>query len=230
MERTLKVEVRDGTGKGVARKIRATGLVPGVVYGRGADPVKITVDARELFHTLHTDAGMNVLVELRVDGDKVLAMPREVQRDHIRGQLKHVDFIRIARDEKIAVEVPIQLTGESHGVKEGGVIEHHLWNLHIEAFPQDVPTSVEADISALGLNESLKVSHLTLASTLTVLTDPDETVVSVVPPQVLRVEEELEGEEAAEGEAAAEGAEGAAAEGESGGGEGDSGSGSGSEG
>jgi large subunit ribosomal protein L25 len=217
MERTLKVEVRDGTGKGAARKIRATGLVPGVVYGRGADPVLITVDGRELFHTLHTDAGMNVLVELRVDGDKVLAMPREVQRDHIRGELKHVDFIRIARDEKIAVEVPIQITGESHGVKEGGVIEHHLWNLHIEAFPQDVPTSVEADISALGLNESLKVAQLTLPSNLTVLTDAEETVVSVVPPQVLRVEEELEGEEAAEGEAAAEGAEGGAAEGESGG-------------
>ncbi len=226
MERTLKVEVRDGTGKGAARKIRATGLVPGVVYGRGADPVLITVDARELFHTLHTDAGMNVLVELRVDGGKVLAMPREVQRDHIRGEFKHVDFIRIARDEKISVEVPIQLTGESHGVKEGGVIEHHLWNLHVEAFPQDVPTSIEADISELGLNESLKVAQLTLASTLTVLSDPEETVVSVVPPQVLRVEEEIEGEEAAEGEAAAgEGAEGAAAEGESaGGGESESGS------
>ena len=228
MERTLKVEVRDGTGKGAARKIRATGLVPGVVYGRGADPVLITVDARELFHTLHTDAGMNVLVELRVDGDKVLAMPREVQRDYIRGQFKHVDFIRIARDEKITVEVPVQITGESHGVKEGGVIEHHLWNLQIEAFPQDVPTSIEADISELGLNDSLKVAQITitLPSTLTVLTDPEETIVSVVPPQVLRVEEE-EAEEAAaeaEGEAAAAEGEGPAAEGESGGGGSESGS------
>src|ERR1051326_6789399 len=109
---------------------------------------------------------MNVLIELRLDGDKVLAMPREVQRDHIRGELKHVDFIRIARDEKIAVEVPIQLIGESHGVKEGGVIEHHLWNVHVEAFPQDVPTSIEADISELGLNESLKVAQITLDSKL----------------------------------------------------------------
>jgi large subunit ribosomal protein L25 len=223
MERTLKVETREGTGKGVARKVRASGLVPGVVYGRGADPVLITVDARELFHTLHTDAGMNVLVELRVDGDKVLAMPREVQRDHIRGIFKHVDFIRIARDEKIAVEVPIQLTGESHGVKEGGVIEHHLWNLHIEAFPQDVPTSIEADISELGLNESIKVSQLALDSKLTVLTDPEETIVSVVPPQVLRVEEAEEGVEgeAAEGEAA-EGEAGGESGGDGGGGSGDS--------
>src|SRR5689334_9890560 len=105
MERKLKVERRDGTGKGAARKIRATGQVPGVVYGRGADPVLITIDARELFHTLHTDAGMNVLVELGLNGERVLAMPREVQRDHLRGQFMHIDFIRIARDEKITVEV-----------------------------------------------------------------------------------------------------------------------------
>jgi large subunit ribosomal protein L25 len=213
MERKLKVQRRDGTGKGVARKIRATGHVPGVVYGRGADPLLISVDARELFHTLHTDAGMNVLVELGVDGDRVLAMPREVQRDHLRGQFKHVDFIRIARDEKITVDVPVHITGESHGVKEGGVIEHHLWNVQLEAFPQDVPTAIEADITALGLNEGFKVGQLPLPPDVTLLTDPEETVVSVVPPQILRVEEpEAEGEEGAEAVAGAEEAAGEEAE------------------
>ena len=93
MERKLKVDRREETGKGAARKIRAGGRVPGVVYGRGGEPILITVDSRELFHTLHTDAGMNVLVELRVDGDQMLAMPREVQRDYLRGQLKHVGLI-----------------------------------------------------------------------------------------------------------------------------------------
>jgi large subunit ribosomal protein L25 len=219
MERQLKAERREDTGKGVARKIRAAGGVPGVVYGRGADPVKIRVDARDLFHTLHTDAGMNVLVELRWDGEKVLAMPREVQRDHLKGVFKHIDFIRIARDEKITVDVPVQIVGESPGVKEGGVIEHHLWNLHIEAFPQDVPTAVEVDISAVQLHEAFKVSQLRLADTITVTNDPDETIVSVVPPQVLRVEEaeaEVEGEvlEAGEGEAAAEAVGGAPPEAE----------------
>src|SRR5207247_963542 len=179
---------------------------PGVVYGHGADPLPVSVDARDLFHLLHTDAGMNILVDLRVDHDSFLAMPREVQRDHLKGKFIHVDFLRIARDEKIAVEVPITLTGESHGVKEGGVIEHHLWNLNLESFPQDVPTAIEADISALGINESLKVSDLKIPSNLTVLTSEDEVVVSVVPPQVLRVEEE----EAEAAEAAAEeGVEGA---------------------
>jgi large subunit ribosomal protein L25 len=215
MERKLKAEVRDGIGKGAARKIRAAGRIPAVVYGHGVDPLHVSVDAKELFHLLHTDAGMNVLVDMRVNSDHFLAMPREVQRNNIRGQFLHVDFLRIKRDEKISVEVPIHIVGESHGVKEGGVIEHHLWNLHLECFPQDVPTAIEADISRLGINESLKVSDLQIPDNLTLLTSPDEVVVSVVPPQVLRVEEEVaaefEEEAAAEGEAAPEGAEGAGA-------------------
>jgi len=210
MERKLKADQREETGKGAARKIRASGRVPAVVYGHGVDALHVTVDAKELFHLLHTDAGMNVLVDMRVNSDNFLAMPREIQRDHIRGQFLHVDFLRIKRDEKISVEVPIHVVGESHGVKEGGVVEHHLWTLHLECFPQDVPTGIEADISALGINESLKVTDLQIPDNLTLLTSPDEAVVSVVPPQVLRVEEELEAEEGAEvaeGEAA-EGAEG----------------------
>lgn len=201
MEQKLKADRREESGKGAARKARAAGRVPGVVYGHGADPLHISVDARDLFHTLHTEAGANVLVDLRVDGDHFLAMPREVQRDHLRGRLLHVDFLRIARDERITVEVPIQLVGESHGVKEGGVIEHHLWTLQVECFPQDVPTSIDADVSALGLNESLKVEDLQLPDKLELQTPLEEVVVSVVPPQVLKLEEEEEAlEEAAEGE------------------------------
>jgi large subunit ribosomal protein L25 len=215
MERKLKAESRAETGKGAARKIRAGGKVPGVIYGHGIEALHVTIDAKELFHLLHTDAGMNVLVDMRVNSDNFLVMPREVQRDHIRGQFLHVDFLRIKRDEKIGVEVPVHLVGESHGVKEGGVIEHHLWNLHLECFPQDVPTSIDADISGLGINESLKVAELDIPDKLTLLTSPDEVIVSVVPPQILRVEEEVAAAEeeavAAEVGAPAEGAEGAEA-------------------
>jgi large subunit ribosomal protein L25 len=215
MERKLKAEPRARTGKEAAHKIRSTGRVPAVVYGQGVDPVHVSIDAKELFHLLHTDAGMNVLVDMRVDSDHFLAMPREVQRDHIRGQFLHVDFLRIKRDEKIGVEVPVHLVGESHGVKEGGVIEHHLWNLHLECFPQDVPTSIDADISRLGINESLKVADLDIPDKLTLLTSTDEVIVSVVPPQILRVEEEVAAAEeeamAAEAGAPPEGAEGAEA-------------------
>jgi large subunit ribosomal protein L25 len=220
MERKLKAERRDRTGKETAHKIRAAGRVPAVVYGRGMEPMHVSIDSRELFHLLHTDAGVNVLVDLRVDGDHFLALPREVQRDLIKGRFVHVDFLRIARDEKITVEVPVHIAGESHGVKEGGVVEHHLWTLQVECLPTDVPTHIDADITKLGINESLKVSDLKAPERSTILTSPDEVVVSVVPPQVLRVEEpEGVAAEAVEGEEAEAGAEGAtgeeAAEGES---------------
>jgi large subunit ribosomal protein L25 len=211
MERKLKAEPRTETGKGHARRIRAAGKVPAVVYGHGADPLPVSVDSRELFHLLHTDAGMNILVDMRVDHEHFLAMPREIQRDAIKGRFIHVDFLRIARDETVTVEVPVHIVGDSHGVKEGGVIEHHLWNLSIECFPQDVPSVIEADISKLGINESVKVSDLQIASNITVLTQPDEVIVSVVPPQVLRVEEEaIPGEEEAAEVAEGEGESGEA--------------------
>jgi large subunit ribosomal protein L25 len=207
MEEKLTAEPRAGAGKGVARKMRAAGRVPAVVYGHGVAPVHVSVDAKDLYHVLHTAAGANVLIDLAVGKDRVLAMPREVQRDHLAGRFIHVDFLRIARDEKIAVEVPIHVVGDSHGVKEGGVVEHHLWTLHVECFPQDVPSAIEADISALGINESLHVSDLAVPASLTVLTALEETVVSVVTPQILKVEEVAPAEEAAEEGAAEEGAE-----------------------
>jgi large subunit ribosomal protein L25 len=200
MERKLEADSRDATGKGAARKIRATGRVPAILYGHGIEPVRLSVDALDLYHVLHTDAGMNVLIDLHVDGERHLAMPREVQRDIVRGKFLHADFLRIARDEKITVDVPIQLTGESVGVKEGGVVEHHLWDLKVECFPTDVPESIPADISALAIGDSLKVADLSFPDTVTVLTAPEESVVAVVPPPILVVEEEVPEEGVEEGE------------------------------
>ena len=211
----LNGEPREGVGKGAARKARAAGKVPAVLYGPEIEPKRLAVNALELWHALHTDAGTNVLINLQLDGDTFLTMPREVQRDIVRGTLLHVDFLRIRRDVAIEVEVPIHLVGESHGVKEGGVVEHHLWELRVECLPTDVPESVEADISDLGIGDSLRVPDVKVPGNVTVVTPPEETVVSVVPPPVLVVEptpEELEAAELAAAEAeAAEGEEGAEA-------------------
>jgi large subunit ribosomal protein L25 len=220
MEVKLKAELRESVGKGAARKIRGQGKVPAVLYGPQVDPQRVSVNERELWHALHTDAGMNVLIDLQVDGEEYLTLPREVQRDIVRGTLLHVDFLRIRRDVAIQVEVPIHLVGESHGVKEGGVVEHHLWELKVECLPTDVPESVEADITRLGIGDSLHVSDLDPPPKCTVLTPAEETIVSVVPPPVLELPEEapaeeeeaVEGEEVPEGEAPPEGE--AAAEGE----------------
>ena len=222
MEVTLKAEKRDGAGKGVARKIRAAGRVPAVLYGPAADPVALQVDSRDLWHALHTDAGANVLINLAVDGDTHLTMPREVQRDIVRGTLLHVDFLRIRRDVAIEVDIPVHLVGESHGVKEGGVVEHHLWEIHVECLPTEVPEAIEADITEIGINESLHVSDLKTPDRVTILTPAEEVVVSVVPPPVIVLPEEEAAAAAEEEEAAEEGAEGVeGAEGEPAEGEGE---------
>jgi large subunit ribosomal protein L25 len=217
----LTAEPREGVGKGAARKARAAGKVPAVLYGPEVEPKRVAVDARELWHALHTDAGTNVLINLQVDGDTFLTMPREIQRDIVRGTLLHVDFLRIRRDVAIQVDVPIHLVGESPGVKEGGVVEHHMWELRVEVLPTDVPESLDADISGLAIGDSLHVSDIKIPGNVTVVTPMEETLVTVVPPPVLVVEpteEELAAAEAAEAAAAAgegeEGAEAAPAEGE----------------
>lgn len=195
-EQKLTAEKRDASGKGVARKLRAAGRVPAVLYGHGMDAMPLSVDARELFHILHTGAGANVLVDLLVDGRNHLALPREVQQDHVRGRLLHVDFLAVRRDVKVAVDVRVEVVGESPGVKSGGVLEHHLWELHVECFPQDVPDSIPADISELQVGDSLKVTDLRIPEAVTVLTPADESVLAVVTPQVRVVEEEVAAEEA----------------------------------
>ena len=210
MEQRLVAETREGTGKGAARKLRASGRVPAILYGHGMDPLALSVDSRELFHLLHTGAGANVLVDLVVDGTEHLALPRDVQRDHIRGRFVHVDFLAVRRDEKIHVTIPLRIVGESPGVKAGGVLEHHLWELNVECLATDVPEAIDVDISGLEIGSGVRVSDLKVRSGVTILTSPEDSVVAVTQPQVA-VEEE-EAAEAVEGEVAEEEAEGATAE------------------
>jgi large subunit ribosomal protein L25 len=213
MEQKLTAELRTGTGKGPARQARMQGRVPGVLYGHELKPVPLTVDSRELFKVLHTEAGANVLIDLKVDDETHLALAREIHRDHVKGRFVHVDFLAIRRDEKITVEVPVRIVGDSVGVKEGGAVEHHVWDLRLECLPGDVPEAVEADITELGIGDSIRVSELPIPEGIDVLTNAEEVVVAVVIPQLLKVEEEVPEGEAVEGE---EGAEGEAAEGEAG--------------
>ena len=145
--------------------------------------MKISVDARELFHTLQTDAGMNVLVELQMDADRSSPCRARSSATTSAGVFKHVDFIRIARDEKITVEIPVQLVGESFGVKEGGVVEHHLWSSRSSVPPGRAHLG-RGRHQRRGAARGLQGHQLTFPDTVTILTDADESIVSVVPPQV----------------------------------------------
>ncbi|HEX9695294.1 MAG TPA: 50S ribosomal protein L25 [Actinomycetota bacterium] len=213
MELTLEAEIRHDAGKGVARKLRAAGKVPGVVYGAGSAATAIAVDRRTLTHALATDAGLNVLIDLKVGSDTYLTLARELQRDPIRGDIKHVDFVKIDRDTAIEVEIPIHVEGDSRGVREGGVVEHHIWTVRVSCKPGNVPGSITVDITDVGLHEHVKVGQLTAPEGVEILTDPEENIVTIATPQVLKLEAELEQpgmEPAAEGvaePAAAEAAE-----------------------
>ncbi|MGZ4209984.1 MAG: 50S ribosomal protein L25 [Actinomycetota bacterium] len=219
-EVALQAEVREGRGKGPARRLRAQGKVPGTLYGRGLDAVAVAVDARELSHTLSTDAGANVLIDLKVGADNHLTLARALDRDPLRGTILHVDFLKIARDVAIVVDVPIHFEGEARGVKEsGGVLEHHLWQLHVECLPMNVPERINIDISNLNLGDSVRVGDIPAPEGVTILTCSDEIVVTCVVPQVLKIEEEVPAEAVVAEEGAEEGAVPAAPseEGEAGG-------------
>ena len=202
-------ENRSEAGKGAARRLRASGRVPAVLYGHGTKPQHLSVDARQFGQALRTDAGVNVLISLEVGRDQHLTLAKEIQRHPVKGTLIHVDFIQVRRGEKVHVQVPVHLVGEAPGAREGGILDQDLYQLNVEAEVTAVPEAVDADVSGLGIGDVLRVADLKAPDGAVILDDPEASVVSVVAPTV---EAEPEAEEAEEGEAA-EGAEAAAPEG-----------------
>jgi large subunit ribosomal protein L25 len=205
----LVAEPRSERGSRPAGRLRREGSVPAVVYGLDTETLSIKVPARELTNALAK--GANTLITLKLDGGEALTLARQVQRDPTRGDLQHVDFIRVRTDVAVAAEVPLHLIGEPEGVKSGGIVEQLIFNLSIEAKPGDIPSLIEHDISALEIGDQVRVAELTLPSGVAVMIDGEELVGQVVAPRVVE-EEEPEGEEGEEGE----GLEGEAAEGEEG--------------
>lgn len=192
MEITLDVKPRTETGKGPASRYRASGQVPAVFYGHSAEPVSLLVDSKAMSQALHTEAGGNVLINLNVGGKPRLTVAREVQRHPIRGAILHVDFVNVARDQRIEAQVPLHLIGDSHGVHEGGVLDQHMHELHVEAVPTDIPTAIEIDISGMGIGDTVHVSDVNAPSGVEILTPAEEMIAAVVEPRVV-TEEELTG-------------------------------------
>lgn len=203
----LEAARRADTGKGPARRSRMAGKVPAVVYGLGMEPVAIEVDRRELITALNTEAGFNMLLDIQIDGSSTLALTRELQRDPVKGTLVHADFVKVDVTQAVEVEVPIHLVGDAPGVREGGVLEQPLHAAHLRCLPTQVPEVIEADVTALGIGDSLRVADLTAPEGAEILNDPELPVVTVATPIS---EADLV---AAEAEAALTGAEGVPEEG-----------------
>ena len=183
-ETTLRAEPRAGRGSPDARRLRAAGRVPAVVYGHGAEPLPISVEAREMRHALSGAAGANTLFDLRVGRSRHLVITRELQEHPVRHTLAHIDFQVVRRDEVVSAEVPLQLVGEALAVtRAGGTVDHTLLSIGVRARPADIPNSVEIDVSGLELGHSLHVRDLPALRNVTYDADPDTVVVVAQAPR-----------------------------------------------
>lgn len=211
---TLRAETGRPTGSRASRRVRREGNVPATVYGKDIDPVSIAVDHRELRSALTTEAGLNALISLEVDGSKILTLPRVVETHPFRREIRHVDFVTVALTDTVETEIPVHLVGEAIGIREGGVLSTARSVVQIEALVTNIPSYVELDISALTIGDALRISDLPAIEGVTYLEEPEYTVVSITVPAALEAEEP-EDEELEEGEEV-EGEEGEEAEGEEG--------------
>jgi large subunit ribosomal protein L25 len=205
----LQVSPREQTGSRESRRLRREGLVPGVLYGTGKEPHAISVPERELRKALTGGGGMHTILDVVLDGGRPMpSILKDFQQDPLRGKLVHVDLLEVRLDQTITATVTVQLVGgeDAPGVREGGALSQVAREVTVEALPMEVPEHLEADVSALQIGESLRLSALEPPAGVTLLDDLEETVLATVTAPIREEEPE---EEAVEGEAA-EGPEGEA--------------------
>src|SRR5208282_4171986 len=187
----LKAFPRTQTRRGGVKKLRATGRVPAVIYGREVKPQNLEVSAKEIGDLIHHSASENLLVDLAVEKDaraKRLALVQEIQHHPLNGQILHVDLHEVAENEKVIVLVPVETVGEAIGVKTGGgVLEHVLFKLKLRALPKDLPEQIVLDVSHLELGKAIHLGEIKVPANVEVIGDKNIPVVAVALP---RTEEE----------------------------------------
>jgi len=170
----------ESRGKNEARRLRASGRVPAVMYGAKKQPLAVSVDPKQITKILHSESGHNTIFDLAVGGDKTKVMIVDWQYEPIKGRMLHIDLKRIAMDEKIRVRVPVHLTGESAGVKQqGGILDQVLREVEIECLPADIPSHINADISGLVFGQVLRVADLDHGGKLKFLTEATQAVAHI---------------------------------------------------
>jgi large subunit ribosomal protein L25 len=198
---SLSLSARSPEGSRSARRLRRDGLVPGVIYGGDGGPEHFAVDARILRNTL---AHSGAILEVSIDGGTgVPVLVKDLQRHPVRGEAVHVDLLRVNMAETIHTTVVLELTGadEAPGVVEGGVLNQEARELNIEALPGDIPDTIVLDVSGMEMNATVTLSELTAPEGVTLLDDPEETVLATITPPTLEpVEDEIETETALVGE------------------------------
>lgn len=209
----LSAETGRTEGTRPSRRIRREGKVPAVVYGMGVDPVAIAIEWPALRKALTTDAGLNVLVTLDIDGEQALVVIKDLERHPVRRDVIHIDFLRVTEDMTIEVEIPVVLEGEARNVTMyDGMVDQSMYSMTVSVKPTAVPEQIVVDISNLELGETVKVSDLPLPEGAVSAVDPEETVAIALitrsTREAMRQAEADEAAELAEGEEGAEAAEG----------------------
>ncbi len=202
MHIVVKTEKRQGLGSNAARRLRAQGFVPAVLYGESMETVPLVLSKKDIVQILRLESGENTIFKVALDADSYDAMIKELQIDPSTDELLHVDLIRISMDKPIKVTVPVEHHGEPVGVKtEGGFIDFVTREVEVECLPRDIPESLDIDISGLHINQSFKVQGMAVPPGVKVLTEPNTVLVLISMPH--KEEEAFPGEKP-EGEAAAE--------------------------
>lgn len=186
-EIVVEAESREVTGRSKVRKLRNSGFLPGIIYGKDVNR-KLTVDRLEILKLLHAH-GSHPLVTVKVDGDEYLALVKELQVDPVRQLALHVDFYRVQEDKPVQSVVDVELTGSPAGVQEGGVLEILVRTLEIEALPRALPELITLDVSHLGIGDVARVGDIPAPEGVTILNDPEETLATVAAPTELEEEE-----------------------------------------
>jgi large subunit ribosomal protein L25 len=200
----LEAQPRTPGTKNDARRVRRQGKVPAVVYGAGKQALPVSVDPRQVSRILHSETGHNTVFDLAVDGERTKAMIVDWQYEPIKGALLHIDLKRIAMDQKLRVNVPIELVGEPAGVKQqGGILEQITREVEIECLPGDIPNEIELNVAELVFGMVLRVTNLPKSDKIKFLTDRDQPVAHIISIK----EEEAPSAEAIAGEAATAAAE-----------------------
>ncbi|HXF15008.1 MAG TPA: 50S ribosomal protein L25 [Terriglobales bacterium] len=200
----LEAQQRDAGTKNDARRVRREGKIPAVVYGAGKEAMPVSVDPRQVARILHSETGHNSVFDLALDGERTKAMIVDWQYEPIKGSLLHIDLKRIAMDQKLRVNIPIELVGEPAGVKQqGGILEQIAREVEVECLPGDIPNEIELNVSELVFGTVLRISDLPKNDKIKYLSDPEQPVAHIITIK----EEEVPAAEAIAGEAAAAPAE-----------------------
>ena len=195
----LTVNERTETGKGPNRRLRVEGNIPAIVYGLG-ETNSVSLSVREFQKMLSNPDGINVLIQLKSKKLDKMAVIKEIQREPVKDTLVHVDFMEIDMNKAIRVKVPVHLHGTAPGIKEGGAVEQHLWEIEIESLPTTLPSHIEADVSKMHLNDSVYLKDTVIPEGVKVLDEMDTLVAHVSVPRALEEVETADVVESAEPE------------------------------